>query len=88
MTHVLVTVVCRNGRVIFTRREEFWFRAWRYANHFRGAFDGDIYVVTPHGWGGMIDRRGGYEPALGHPGRERLSLVASRQRTHSRPTGG
>lgn len=64
ITHVLVTVVCREGRVVFTETESSWLRAWRYANHFRGAFDGDVYIVTPHGWGGSIDHRAGYEPAL------------------------
>ena len=64
MTHVLVTVVCRDGRVTFTRRESSWFLAWRFANHFRAAFDGDVYVVTPHGWTGSIDHRAGYEPRL------------------------
>lgn len=64
ITHVLVTVVCRTGRVVFTSRESSWFRAWRYANHFRAAFDGDVYVVTPHGWGGILDERAGFEPAL------------------------
>ena len=64
MTHVFVTVVCRRGRVTFTGRENSWFRAWRYANHGRAAFDGDVYIVTPDGWGGSIDQRAGYEPAL------------------------
>ena len=67
ITHVLVTVICREGRVTFTRREGLWFRAWRYANHFRAAFDGDVYVVTPHGWGGMLDDRAGLEPRLNVP---------------------
>jgi hypothetical protein len=67
ITHVLVTVVCREGRVTFTGREGSWFRAWGYANHFRAAFDGDVYIVTPHGWGGVLDDRGGLEPYLGIP---------------------
>ena len=64
MTHVLVTIVCREGRVVFTHHEHTWFRAWRYANHFRAAFDGDVYVVTPHGWGGVLDQRAGFEPRV------------------------
>lgn len=64
MTHVLVTIVCREGRVVFTQHEHTWFRAWRYANHFRGAFDGDVYIVTPHGWGGALDQRAGFEPRV------------------------
>jgi hypothetical protein len=62
ITHLLVTVVCREGRVVPSRRENDWAVAWRYANHFRAAFDGDIYVVTPHGWTGCMDHRAGYEP--------------------------
>ena len=64
MTHVLVTVVCRQGRVTPTESEGAWLMAWRYSNHLRGAFQGDVYVVTPHGWGGYLDRRAGYEPCL------------------------
>ncbi|WP_446663703.1 hypothetical protein [Flexivirga sp. B27] len=39
-------------------------RAWLYSNHFRGTFDGDVYIVTPHGWAGSMDHRAGYEPHL------------------------
>ena len=44
--------------------ESRWLSAWRYANHFRAALDGDVYTVTPHGWGGYLDYRAGYEPRL------------------------
>ena len=71
MTHLLVTVVCREGRVIDTMTEHRWFRAWRYSNHLTRAIDGDIYVVTPHGWTGVMDRRAGHEPRL----RPRLALA-------------
>ncbi|MBB2891681.1 hypothetical protein [Flexivirga oryzae] len=64
ISHILVTVVCRDGYVVPARREFEWFRAWRYSNHFRGAIDGDVYVVTPHGWTGALDSRAGYEPCL------------------------
>lgn len=73
ISHVLITVVCRDGYVIPTRREFDWLRAWRYSNHFRGAFDGDVYVVTPHGWTGALDERAGFEPSLG--GTRRLALA-------------
>jgi hypothetical protein len=66
-THVLITVVCRSGRVVFTARESAWLAAWRYANQSQGAFDGDVYIVTPHGWGGSLDHRAGYEPRLETP---------------------
>ena len=64
ITHVLVTVVSRQGRVTRTESETTWLTAWRYSNHLRGAFQGDVYVVTPHGWGGYLDDRAGYEPRL------------------------
>ena len=40
---VLVTIACREGRVVLTDHEHTWLRAWRYANHFRAAFDGDVF---------------------------------------------
>jgi hypothetical protein len=64
ISHTLVTVVCRDGYVLPGRREFGWLRAWLYSNHFRGAFDGDVYVVSPHGWTGTMDHRAGYEPYL------------------------
>ena len=64
ITHLLVTVVCREGRVIDTINEHRWFRAWRYSNHLTNAIDGDIYVVTPNGWTGVMDRRAGLVPRL------------------------
>lgn len=65
MSHVLITVVCRDGYVLAGRQEFTWLRAWRYSNHFTGGLDGDVYIVTPHGWTGTIDRRAGREPCLG-----------------------
>lgn len=71
ITHVLVTVVCREGRVIDTITEHRWFRPWRSSNHFTTATEGDIYVVTPHGWTGVMDKRAGLVPRL----RPRLALA-------------
>ena len=64
MSHVLITVVCRDGYVLAGRAEFTWMRAWRYSNHFTGGLQGDVYIVTPHGWTGTIDRRAGREPSL------------------------
>jgi hypothetical protein len=47
--HLLITVVCRQGRVIDTITEHRWLHAWRYSNHLTRAVDGDVYVVTPYG---------------------------------------
>lgn len=82
--HVLVTVVCRTGRVVPGPREYFWLRAWRYANHLGDAYNGDVYLVTEHGWTGCIDRRAAFEPALG-PGSRHLSVVDSDVTTTGRP---
>ena len=74
--HVLVTVVCRSGRVVPGPDELFWLTAWRYANHLGDAFDGDVYLVTEHGWTGSIDRRAGFAPSLAPPSRH-LSVTGS-----------
>jgi hypothetical protein len=63
-TAVFITVVCRDGRAIDSRDEWLCLRDWRYANHFRDGFEGDVYVVTPHGWAGVVDRRAGHEPRI------------------------
>ena len=72
-THLLVTVVCREGRVVDTMAEHRWLSAWRYSNHLTSAIQGDVYVVTPHGWTGVMDHRAGGHPRL----RPRLALVTT-----------
>lgn len=62
---LFVTVVCRRGRVIPSAQDYFWLMAWRYSNHGSNAFDGDVYLVTEHGWTGCVDRRAGFAPHLG-----------------------
>ncbi len=62
--HLLVTVVCRTGRVVPGPAEGFWLMAWRYSNHLGDAHDGDVYLVTEHGWTGLVDQRAGFTPAL------------------------
>ena len=62
--HVFLTVVCRSGRVVPGPDELFWLMAWRYSNHFAAAFNGDVYLVTEHGWTGCADKRAGFSPAL------------------------
>lgn len=73
---LLVTVVCREGRVVPTAADYFWLTAWRFSNHGSNAFDGDVYLVTEHGWTGCTDQRAGFRPRLGltRPLR-RLSVV-------------
>ena len=62
--HVFVTVVCRSGRVVPGPEELFWLQAWRYSNHHAAAYNGDVYLVTEHGWTGCADKRAGFTPAL------------------------
>jgi hypothetical protein len=62
ITHVLVTLVCRDGRVIDTVREHVWMHAWRRSNQLTSAIAGDVYAVTPHGWTGVMDERAGFTP--------------------------
>lgn len=61
---LLITVVCREGRVVDTDLEWQFAIAWLYANHLYRVFRGDVYVVTPHGWAELGDRRAGLEPTL------------------------
>ncbi len=70
-THLLLTVVCREGRVIDTITEHRWLNAWRFSDPLQSAVPGDVYVVTPHGWTGVMDTRAGRLPAL----RPRLALA-------------
>ena len=74
-TQVFVTAVCRLGPVIDSPNEWFWFYAWWYANHVADAFLGDIYVVTEHGWTGVMDRRAGYQPVVREHSDRHLTVV-------------
>lgn len=74
--HLLITVQFRSGRVIPGPDEYFWLMAWRYSNHNSMALDGDVYLVTEHGWTGCRDHRAGFSPALGSGGGTHLSVVA------------
>jgi hypothetical protein len=78
---LLVTVVCRSGRVVPTAPDYFWLWAWRYSNHLSNAYDGDVYLVTEHGWTGCMDERAGFEPAL----RQRPTLRQAHRRPASMP---
>lgn len=75
-TGVFITIVCREGRVIDTAAEWRWINGWRYSNHFCDGFNGDVYVVTPHGWTGVMDHRAGRDPSLGaEPAQPHLRAV-------------
>lgn len=64
MRGALFTVVCREGRVVSTAEEMQFHLSWRYSNHGTEAIDGDVLVVTPHGWTSTLTEQCGREPAL------------------------
>ncbi len=64
ITSELVTVVCRGGTPEITATEAQFFWGWRFSNHLTEALDGDVYVVTPHGWANLSPEFSGASPAL------------------------
>lgn len=62
--HALVNVVVRPGRCVFGPNELVWSLGWRYANHLEAAFDGDLILVTEHGWLDLMTEEAGFEPAM------------------------
>lgn len=57
----MFTVVCRAGYTVQTATEQQYREAWRGSGLFELS-DGDVYVVTPHGWTGFMDGRCGLVP--------------------------
>ncbi|WP_245703216.1 DUF2695 domain-containing protein [Raineyella antarctica] len=64
ITGELVTVVCREGEAAISPVEEQFFWGWRYSNHLTAGFHGDVYVVTPGGWAGLLAEWSGCSPVL------------------------
>jgi hypothetical protein len=62
--HAVVTVIVRPGRCVIGPNEAVWFRGWRYSNHFARTFDGDLILVTEHGWTDMMTDFAGPEPRM------------------------
>lgn len=62
--HAIVTVVVRPGRCVLGPNELVWFRGWRYANHMEAVFDGDLVLVTEHGWLDFMTNEAGFVPAM------------------------
>jgi len=62
--HAFTTVVCRSGRAIIGPAEAVWLYGWRYANHLQPVFQGDLLLVTDHGWCSFDDDSGGSTPRL------------------------
>jgi len=65
--HAYTTVVCRGGRAIIGPAEAVWLYGWRYANHLQPVFQGDLLLVTDHGWCSFDDDSGGSAPRLAPP---------------------
>jgi len=61
---IVVTIIGRSGFNVWTSIESTWAMGWRYSNHLTGAFDGEIVVVTEHGWAALFTEVGGGQPAL------------------------
>ncbi len=61
---IVVTIIGRPGFNVWTSIEGTWATAWRYSNHLTDAFDGDIVVVTEHGWAALLNELGATEPRL------------------------
>lgn len=63
-THAGVLVVVRRGLCVFGANEGHWSNAWRYVNHLRRLYSGDLVLVTEHGWLDMMTQFAGHSPAL------------------------
>ncbi len=62
--HSVLTILVRRCLAVFGPGEAQWFLAWRYSNHLCSTFDGDVIVVTEHGWTNFCTRWGGSTPHL------------------------
>jgi hypothetical protein len=62
--HAGVTVIVREGLCVLGPNEGQWYRAWRYSNHLRNAFDGGLILVTAHGWVDVLTDSAGLSPAM------------------------
>jgi hypothetical protein len=62
--HLVVTVLVRPGLTVLGRHESQWLLGWRYSNHLKGAFDGDLMLVTEHGWVHFPTSWGDDEPRM------------------------
>jgi hypothetical protein len=62
--HSVMTVVVRPGLTVLGPHEAAWLSGWRYSNHGRGAFSGDLILVTEHGWADFVTRWGDHHPRM------------------------
>lgn len=74
--HELVTVVCREGEATISATEEQFFWGWRYSNHLSPALHGDVYVITPTGWAGLLSGSGNLPALVQDPPDADVDLIA------------
>lgn len=53
------------GCVVPARSEVRWLNAWGFSQRVTCVFNEDLYVVTPHGWTGVLDAGDGRAPRGG-----------------------
>jgi hypothetical protein len=44
--------------------EGVWLNGWRYANHCVRLYDGDLFLVTEHGWSHFPSMLAGHQPRM------------------------
>jgi hypothetical protein len=75
-------VLLRPGLCVTSEGEKQWHRAWRYVNHCRPLYSGDLMVVTEHGWWDTMSNLGDVQPCLADaagPGRREGRLSGERR---------
>lgn len=64
ITCAVMLVLVRPGLCVTSDSEKWWHRAWRYVNHGRALYSGDLMVVTEHGWWDTMSDLGEARPCL------------------------
>jgi hypothetical protein len=64
ITCAVMLVVVRPGLCVTSDSQKWWHRAWRYVNHGRALYSGDLMVVTEHGWWDTMSDLGDVRPCL------------------------
>ena len=67
-THAAVLAIVRPGLCVLGANEGRWCNAWRYVNHLRRLYDGNLLLVTEHGWHDLLSDCAGSTPALRRAG--------------------
>lgn len=62
--HAFAVIVARRGRVVFRPADLAWSKGLAYASHLEPAFNGELVLVTQHGFRCFGDSTAGRHPAL------------------------